>query len=375
MPFKRQAAPATLLRSTRPDQEPIQVNTHIIVIGGGIAGLASAWALARRGARVEVLERGELGRESSWAGAGILSLLLPWDYPAAVTDLARHSLALYPDWIAGIRAHATVDPEFRRSGMLIRPPYDAARATPGAPLPAELAQYGHGLWLPEVAQVRNPRLLQALREALGQAGVVIHDQVGAVALENRAGQVTAAVAGGRRWQAEQYVVAAGAWSAELLGPLAAGLPVYPVRGQMLLYRAAPGRLPCVVYQGGHYLVPRADGHILAGSTLEEAGFDKTPTEAARAELAAFVAGILPDVAAQGPIRHWAGLRPGSPGNVPIIGRHPELANLHVNTGHFRYGVTLAPASAEHLADLIAETPPKLDPHAYTWPVIIRAAPV
>ncbi|MDD5364650.1 MAG: FAD-dependent oxidoreductase [Gallionellaceae bacterium] len=350
------------------------MNPHIIVIGGGIAGLASAWALARRGARVEVLERNEIGRESSWAGAGILSLLLPGDYPVQVTDIAEHSQAMYPDWIAGIRAHATIDPEYRRCGMLIRPPHAADRAAPGAPLPPELAQFGAGLWLPEVAQVRNPRLLQALLEALRQTGVAIHDRVGSVTLEGAAGQVTAAFADGRRWQADRYVVAAGAWSAELLGPRAAGLPVYPVRGQMLLYRAAPGRLPCVVYQGGHYLVPRLDGHILAGSTLEEVGFDKTTTETAGAELAAFVAEILPDVAAQGPIRHWAGLRPGSPGNVPIIDRHPELANLYVSAGQFRYGVTLAPASAEHLADLIEDRAPKLDPRSYGWPDIIRAAP-
>jgi glycine oxidase len=357
------------------------VDQHIIVIGGGIAGLASAWALSRRGARVEVLERGEPGQESSWAGAGILSLLLPWDYAAPVVELTRHSLALYPDWIAEIRAHASTDPEYRRCGMLIRPPYAAARAAawstghPIAPMPAALAPYGEGLWLPDVAQVRNPRLLQAMQEALRQTGVAIHARSGAVALETDGGQVTAAVADGRRWQADRYVVAAGAWSAELLGPLAAGLPVHPIRGQMLLYRAAPDRLPCIVYENGHYLVPRADGHILAGSTLEDVGFDKSTTEAARDELHAFVARVLPDVAAQGPIRQWAGLRPGSPGNVPIIDRHPSLANLYVNSGQFRYGVTLAPASAERLADLIDETPTKLDARLFIWPDIIRAAPV
>lgn len=353
------------------------LNAHIIVIGGGIAGLASAWELARRGARVEVLERGEPGRESSWAGAGILSLLLPWDYPAAVTDLAEASLRLYPDWIAGLRAHAATDPEYRCTGMLVLPPYDGARAAAGAPLPPTLAALaaalpapaGHPLWLPGVAQVRNPRLLQAMREALANCGVAIHDRLGAVAIETAADQVVAAVAGDRRWQADLYMVAAGAWSAELLGPHAAGLPVRPVRGQMLLYRAAPGRLPAIVYQDGHYLVPRADGHILAGSTLEEAGFDKSTTAAAGAELATLVTALLPDVAAAGPLRHWAGLRPGSPGNVPIIGRHPLLANLYVNAGQFRYGVTLAPASAAHLADLVDGRPPQFGQHSYAWPLL------
>ena len=353
------------------------MNQHIIVIGGGIAGLASAWALTQCGARVEVLERGEVGQESSWAGAGILSLLLPWGYPAAVTELAAHSQARYPDWIADIRAHARIDPEFRRTGMLVRPPYDATLAAPwsGHAIPTGLARFGDGLWLPEVAQTRNPRLLQAIRAALLQSGAVIHSHCGAVGLESSAGQITSAVAEDRRWEADRYIVAAGAWSADLLGPRAAGLPIYPVRGQMLLYRAAPDRLPCIVYENGHYLVPRADGHILAGSTLEEVGFDKATTASAYAELESFVAGVLPDVAEQGPIRHWAGLRPGSPGNVPIIDRHPELSNLYVNGGHFRYGVTLAPACAEHLADLIDGKPPKLEPRLFLWPDIIRAAPV
>lgn len=345
------------------------MNSHILVIGGGVAGLASAWALARRGARVDVLERGDLGRESSWAGAGILSLLLPWDYPAVVADLAERSVALYPDWIADLRRHADTDPEYRPTGMLVRPPFNPVKAGPRAPVPDELAWLGRdGLWLPEVAQVRNPRLLAAMREALARLGVGLHDHAGPVSLEAGPREVLAAVADGHRWQADHYVVAAGAWSTGLLGPLAAGLPVRPVRGQILLYRAEPGRLPCVVYEGGHYLVPRADGHILAGSTLEEAGFDKTPTDAARAELSAFVAAILPDVAAGGAIQHWAGLRPGSPGNVPIIGRHPNLANLYANTGHFRYGVTLAPACAEHLADLLEGRAPKLDARLYGWPV-------
>ncbi|WP_165873486.1 NAD(P)/FAD-dependent oxidoreductase [Parasulfuritortus cantonensis] len=345
------------------------MNRHIIVIGGGVAGLATAWALARRGARVEVLERGELGRESSWAGAGLLSLLLPWDYPAELNELAEHSLALYPDWIAGIRAEADTDPEFRRTGMLVLPPYDGARAAPGAPLPAGLAPFGPGLWLPEVPQVRNPRLLKALREALTRRGVGLHDQLGAVGLDAANGRVEAAVAGSRRWQGDLYVVAAGAWSSELLGPLAAGLPIRPMRGQILLYRAAPDRLPCVVYQGGHYLVPRADGHILAGSTLEDVGFDKRTTAEAATELAALVARVLPDVAAGAPVRHWAGLRPGSPGNVPIVDRHPELANLYVNAGQFRYGVTLAPACAEHLADLVEGKTPKFGALRYAWPLI------
>ncbi len=363
------------------DYEPDPVSKPIVVIGAGIAGLASAWELARRGAQVEVLERGTPGQEASWAGAGILSLLLPWNYPAPLRALTEHSQALYPDWIDAIHKTAAIDPEYRRTGMLIRAPYDRAQAETGfagqaaTVAPAALTGFGPGLWLPEVAQVRNPRLLQALLEGLRRLGVTIHSEIGTISLTTQANRVTAAVSGDRRWPADQFVVATGAWSANLLDQHAAGLPIRPIRGQMLLYRTEPGRLPCILYEAGQYLVPRADGHILAGSTLEDVGFDKTTTVEARDRLHGFMSRLLPDVAASGPIRHWAGLRPGAPDNIPIIARHPILENLFVNSGHFRYGVTLAPASAELLADLMTGKTPEPTLRLFAWPDIIRAAPV
>lgn len=354
---------------------------HIIVIGAGIAGLSAAWQLARRGARVEVLERGEPGRESSWAGAGILSLLLPWNYAGPVTELTERSLALYPDWIGAIRETTAIDPEYRRTGMLVREPYDRKMAAsylasqPATAQPVELSQFGQGLWLSEVAQVRNPRLIQALLDGLRKIGVTLHAGVGAINLKADSTHVTTAVSGTHRWHADQFVIAAGAWSGNQFGPIATGLPIRPMRGQMLLYKTTPGRLPCILFKDGKYLVPRVDGHILAGSTLEDVGFDKTTTDEARAGLHDFTSRLLPDVAATGPIRHWSGLRPGSPDNIPIISRHPILENLFVNSGHFRYGVTLAPASAELLADLMEGKAPELAPRSFAWPDIMRAAPV
>jgi glycine oxidase len=351
----------------------------ILVIGAGVAGLSTAWALHRRGHRVAVVERGDIGRESSWAGAGILSLLMPWNYSAALAELAERSVGQYPGWLADIGQASPLDPEYLRSGMLVvgdASPVAQAwlKRHPAPETPAALAAFGPGLWLPDVAQVRNPRLLHALVDALRRSGVAIHEHAGDIRLETADSQVSAAV-GNRRWQADRYVVAAGAWSAELLGPLAAALPVRPVRGQMLLYKAEPGRLPCILFDDGKYLVPRADGHILAGSTLEEVGFDKSTTGEARAALHDLVRRHLPDVADRGPVMHWAGLRPGSPDNVPIVDRHPKLANLYVNAGHFRYGVTLAPACAELLADRIENKTAGPLHRFCAWPDILRAAPV
>jgi glycine oxidase len=125
-------------------------------------------------------------------------------------------------------------------------------------------------------------------------------------------------------------------------------------------------LDTLLYRSGLYLIPRRDGHVLVGSTLEDAGFDKTTDELTRQRLHAEAAELLPALRMLQPVRHWAGLRPGSPDNIPVIDRHPDFDNVFVNAGHYRYGVTLAPASAELLVDLMEGTSPALDPAPYRW---------
>lgn len=352
---------------------------HVLVVGGGIAGLASAWELRRAGTRVTLIERRETGRESSWAGAGILSALLPWHYGRPVNRLIHDSLARFPEWIERLRQVAATDPEYRRRGMLVLPPFDAAVADtwlnqhglgvermPDAVARAIPAAPG-GLWLGHVAQVRNPRILRALREACLAEGVEIQEMTAATGLKSSGGRVSGVITADRLWSADDYLLTTGAWSANLIEGLSPRLPVKPVRGQMLLYETAPGTLPCVVYRDGAYLVPRDDGLILAGSTLEDVGFDISTTRDAEQAIHAFASAILPILADKAPIRHWSGLRPGSPGNVPIIARHPGLANLYLNTGHFRYGVTMAPASAALVAALLLGEKPGIDASAYAWP--------
>ncbi len=352
---------------------------HVLIVGGGIAGLASAWELARNGLRVILLERQQPGQESSWAGAGILSALLPWDYGRPVNRLIQTSLAQFPMWIAALRQVARTDPEYRPTGMLVLPPFDAQaadrwlndRALGLDSLPAAVAARvpaaATGLWLSHVAQVRNPRILRALREACESAGVVIHEMSQVTGLKTAGERVSGVMTDERLWQADDYLLTAGAWSAQLLGSLSPNLPVRPMRGQMLLYQTAPGTLPCIVYRAGGYLVPRADGLILAGSTIEDVGFDKATTDVAEQEIRQFATDILPVLAGLEPLRHWSGLRPGTPENIPIIARHPGLTNLYLNTGHFRYGVTMAPASATLIADLILARSPSIDPSPYSWP--------
>lgn len=339
-----------------------------VVIGAGVIGCATAFELARQGVEVTLLDRGQVGAESSWAGGGILSPLLPWDYSTAVTDLTEWSRRLFPAWVADLHNKSGIDPEYLISGMRVFPPYDADKALAWCEVHGlRVEKEANTLLLPEVAQVRNPRLMRALRRSLELMGVSIVEHAEVTGFKFAGSRVVGVETSRGIYTAGNYVVAAGAWSAVLLGGLGPQTPIWPVRGQMLLFKAEPGLLPHILLQDGVYLIPRLDGHILVGSTLENVGFDKGVTEDARVTLLSKAVAMFPPLNQPSLVRHWAGLRPGSPDNVPVIARHPKIDNLYLNSGHFRYGVTMAPASAHILANLIFQRIQPFDVSPYNWP--------
>lgn len=358
-------------------------SADVIIVGGGLIGLLTARELALAGLRVQLVERGSIGRESSWAGGGILSPLYPWRYRDAVTELARWSQARYPALAEALHEETGVDPEWTCSGLLMLN-CDAERdeavswaASFGYELesvegretlhrlePGLSEAASSGLWMPEVAQLRNPRLLQAVRKSLERLGVDIREQCQVTGFLHASGHIRGVETTDGELAADQVVVAGGAWSGELLSGLGIELPVHPVRGQMLLYKARPDLVRRIVLSQDRYVIPRRDGRILVGSTLEEVGFEKQTTREARTELEGEARRIIPALSDYPVEKHWAGLRPASPHGVPFIGPHPEIDGLYVNTGHFRNGVVTGLASVHLLADEVLGRPPILDPAPY-----------
>lgn len=369
------------MRTPNP-ASPSRPAPDVIVVGGGVMGLMTARELAQAGRRVLLLERRRLGAEASWAGGGIVSPLYPWRYPPAVTALAQQAQRTYPALAEELRETTGIDPEYFPCGMLMLDADDArdARAWAAlqgqalevldaaalqARLPALAPHWRSGLWMPGIANIRNPRLLAALEASLPLLGIEVRRGMEVTDWEVVAGRVVAVrTATGETLAADAFVVCGGAWSSRLLEPLHPGLPVRPVRGQMLLYHLAEGAPPAIVLGEGRYVIPRRDGHVLCGSTLEDAGFDTVPTAEAHASLRLSAARLWPRLAGLEPVAQWAGLRPSAPNGIPFIGAVPGFTNLWLNAGQYRNGLVLAPASSRLLADQLLGRPPVAEPRPY-----------
>jgi glycine oxidase len=219
--------------------------------------------------------------------------------------------------------------------------------------------------MPTLGSVRNPRLAKALKARLAALPqVTLREQCEVSGFIHKDGQVEGVVTSQGALKAERIVVCGGAWAAQLLAQLNVQLPVRPVKGQMIAYQAPQGLVQRVVLKDGRYIIPRADGLLLVGSTLEETGFDKTTDEAALASLRQSAEAILPALATCPVAHQWAGLRPGSPEGIPFIGAIPEWPTVFVNAGHYRNGLVLAPASTHLLVDQLLGREPLIDPAPY-----------
>lgn len=354
-------------------------HSDVIVIGGGVIGLAIADALAREGLSVSILERAQCGREASWAGAGIVQSG-SWHRQDSLVQMQRCSVKEYASFTADLRERTGIDPEYTCSGslelLLEDQQYRMAKSEVKAAARYE-QEYGRRvleLLTPEEArqresavtvdllgakynsttgQVRNPRLLRSLQAACIKSGVEIVEDCevkGLITQKDRVAGVRT-VCGTR--SAARVVLAAGCWSSRLDPYLDAIMPTVPVRGQMVLLSVPTLPFTHVLERGRCYLVPRRDGHVLLGATQEpDAGFDKAVTAGGVESLMSLGLRLVSGLAEATLERMWAGLRPGTPDGRPYIGPVPRMEGLIAATGHFRSGLTLAPVTARIVADLV-----------------------
>ncbi|MDI1298327.1 FAD-binding oxidoreductase [Methylotenera sp.] len=353
---------------------------HVVIVGGGIVGCMTAMELVGRGCKVTIVERNQIASqtsgESSWAGGGILFPLLPWFYSDAVNTLTNYGAKSYPEICQRLLRETGIDTDFEQSGFLLLPNFDTQAA--GAwcasnQLPAQAVKasaFGvqslsgeDALWLPTIGQIRPPYFMQAMRKWLEKNKVTMLEHTELVPLKEMQKLNEWQTIDGKTISADQFVVTSGAWSFELLKETSAKLNIKPMRGQILLYKPEKN-LEQIVYREGFYMIPRRDGHLLAGSTLEDVGFDTTVTQEVRNEISAKAEAIMPALKNQAILKHWSGLRPGTPENLPTISAHPTIENLYLNTGHFRYGLTMAPASAKLVTALMLGEKPMIDASPY-----------
>lgn len=348
-----------------------------IIVGAGISGVLTALELQRAGAEVLLLDRGQVGGESSWAGGGIISPLYPWRYPDSVTRLAQYSQQHYPALLDNLQLESGIDPQYQKNGLLILDQDEITQAREWAKrwqveleilegaVPAECEpaldkRFDKVIWMPQVAQVRNPRLVKAMKAVLSSRRIMVREQTAVSSIRFKNNKVQGVVAGNESFDADKVLITGGAWSGRILQQLKIQSTIQPVKGQMILLKGQPGQVKRIVLSSDHYIIPRQDGRILVGSTVEYTDFKKELTESAKAELYQTAIDIMPSLSGLEIEHHWAGLRPGTDNGVPYIGVHPQVEGLYFNAGHFRNGVVLGLASARQAADVILQREPLFD---------------
>jgi glycine oxidase len=348
--------------------------SDVLIVGGGVIGLTTAYYLALENVSVTLIDRGDLGQEASWAGAGILPPASSIPSQDGFEQLFQLSIPEFPKLSAELGRQTGIDNGYRVCGGL---EFQAGASTGHAgewsgagvraqPLnelqtqqrePALALGLGAASYIPDLAQVRNPWHLRALAESCRLLNVHLEPHCAFLDVERSGDRIVAVRTSTGEIQCGKILFASGSWTAEVMRAIGFVPPIIPVRGQIALFNIGCRLFQAVLLWGARYVVPRDDGRVLVGSTEENAGFDKQPTEQAIASLTGFGCKLVPALADYPLEKRWAGLRPANPDGKPSIGRVPGWSNAFMAAGHFRSGIQLSPGTGLVCVDLLLDRKP------------------
>lgn len=361
------------------------MTADLVVIGAGVIGCAVARKARSLGLRVVVVDRDVERKHASWAAAGMLAPLGESHEPGPFLSLLLEARLLFPGGVRQLEDETGLNLGYRTDGMILlafdengeaalerRQRWQEAAGLAVERLAAEEARrlepgiddrVRAALLFGDDHQIENRVLLQALEISAERAGVVFRLGVGARGLRPTTGGLSVELEDGDRLDAAQVVLAAGAWAGAMDG-LPRGLPVEPVRGQILSVRNLQPPIRHILASSRGYLVPRSDGRVLVGATAERVGYATNTTLGGLGHLAGVAGEIAPDLAGQALVDHWSGLRPGTPDGLPILGPDPDLPALIYAAGHFRNGILLSFITGEIVGGLAAGIRPDFDFEPY-----------
>lgn len=357
-------------------------NAKVLVVGSGLVGLSIAWHLKKRGAKPILIERGGPVQEASAHGAGMLPLhSVAFDTPA-LYELSVLSYRLYHGWVKELQKASGLDAEWWKSGSMGLL-FNAAEEKNARTLAKKLVKLGmdvrwlsgaqaqkmeptlpdgirKAMYLPETVQIRPAAMCLTATEAVRRAGVPLHTNEPVEKLLVKDGRVTGVKTGVRTYEADAVVLASGAWTPELLAPLGVEVPIYPLRGQVLLLQGPPKGLGTILFASGYYLIPRKGGEVYVGSTLEKAGFERAVTPDGLATLADAARRMAPGLKPLRVSGYFAGFRPGSVDGHPFLGPVPRVRDLYIAAGHHTHGHLLSAATGHLMAQLILDGKTEID---------------
>lgn len=342
--------------------KPTKNSSDCLIVGGGVVGLSIAYQLALDGLSVRLLERHEVGKEASWAGAGMLPPGSWYSSHPAMEELAKRAASLYPNWSSALKEETGIDNEYWQCGSRYMKspasaPFYQSTFERWRTLGIEVDETTEHYEVPAESQIRNPRHLQALAQASSLLGVAIEQKTPVQAFEWEGDRIITVETANARFSAKEIIIAAGCWTPALANQLGVRIPGRPVRGQMLLLKPnrpeeAPSR---IIHRAPYYLVPRRDGLLLVGATVEQVGFDRRNTEEAFQALRDFAREVCPSLQDSTIEAFWAGLRPAGGDELPTIGPVRSTRNAWLATGHYRAGLQFSPPTAELISSMIRQT--------------------